>query len=84
MMQKYRKLQFILAVFFAVLFMRFYYLQVYQHQEYEAKAGSNSIRKIFLHAPRGIIYDRNGIPLVDNRQIYDLSIINKIVKLSRE
>ena len=75
MMQKYRKLQFILAGFFAVLFMRFYYLQVYQHQEYEAKAGSNSVRKISLHAPRGIIYDRNGIPLVDNRQIYDLSII---------
>ena len=28
-----------------------------------------------LHAPRGIIYDRHGIPLVDNRQIYDLSVI---------
>ena len=75
MMQRYRKLQLILAGVLTILFFRFYYLQIYQHQEFEAKAGSNSVRKISLHAPRGIIYDRNGIPLVDNRQIYDLSVI---------
>ena len=55
--------------------MRFFYLQVYQHQKYEDQAGSNSIRKISLHAPRGIIFDCSGIPLVDNREIYDLAVI---------
>jgi len=30
---------------------------------------------VFGKFPRGIIYDRNGIPIVDNRQIYDLSVI---------
>ena len=28
-----------------------------------------------MHAPRGIIFDRFDIPLVDNLQIYDLSVI---------
>ena len=54
---------------------RFFYLQIYQHQKYEDRAGANSIRKISLHAPRGIIFDRFGIPLVDNLQIYDLAVI---------
>jgi len=74
-MPKFKKVQLVLAGIFAILFFRFYHLQIYQHSKYEIKAGNNSIRKISLHAPRGIIYDRNGIPIVDNRQIYDLSVI---------
>jgi len=74
-MSKFKKVQLVLAGIFAILFFRFYHLQVYQHSKYEAKAGNNSVRKISLHAPRGIIYDRNAIPIVDNRQIYDLSVI---------
>ena len=74
-MPKFKKVQLVLAGIFAILFFRFYHLQIYQHSKYEKKAGNNSVRKISLHAPRGIIYDRNGIPIVDNRQIYDLSVI---------
>ena len=74
-MLKYRKVQIFIFGIFLILFIRFYYFQIYEHQKYEAKAGNNSVRKISLHAPRGIIYDRYGIPLVDNRQIYDLSVI---------
>ena len=74
-MSKFKKVQLALAGIFAILFFRFYHLQIYQHSKYEAKAGNNSVRKISLHAPRGIIYDRNAIPIVDNRQIYDLSVI---------
>ena len=74
-MSKFKKVQLVLAGIFAILFFRFYHLQIYQHSKYETKAGNNSVRKISLHAPRGIIYDRNGIPIVDNRQIYDLSVI---------
>lgn len=74
-MPKFKKVQLVLVGIFAILFFRFYHLQIYQHSKYETKAGNNSVRKISLHAPRGIIYDRNGIPIVDNRQIYDLSVI---------
>ena len=74
-MSKFKKVQLVLAGIFAILFFRFYHLQIYQHSKYETKAGNNSVRKISLDASRGIIYDRNGIPIVDNRQIYDLSVI---------
>ena len=37
----------------------------------------NSLRKIVLNAPRGIIYDRNKNPIVDNKSIYNVNIIPK-------
>ena len=72
---KDKQFQIIFSCLFFIIFLRFFYLQIYQHQKYEDRAGANSIRKISLHAPRGIIFDRLGIPLVDNLQIYDLAII---------
>ena len=72
---KDKQFQIILSSLLVIIFLRFFYLQVYQHKRYEDQAGANSIRKISLHAPRGIIFDRFGIPLVDNLQIYDLAII---------
>ena len=74
-MSKLKNTQIILFLTFIIIFCRFFYLQIYQYSKYTAESRNNSIRKISLHAPRGIIYDRNEIPLVDNRQIYDLSII---------
>ncbi|MDP6853218.1 MAG: penicillin-binding protein 2 [Candidatus Marinimicrobia bacterium] len=75
MLHKDRKLIIFLAGIFLIIFFRFYFLQIQQQQEYEKKAGGNSIRNIILNAPRGIIFDRNHNPIVDNRQIYDLSLI---------
>ena len=59
-MPKLKKVQLVLAGIFTILFFRFYHLQIYQQSKYEEKAGNNSVRKISIHAPRGIIYDRNG------------------------
>ena len=72
---KDKQFQSIISGLLLIIFLRFFYLQLYQHQKYEDRAGSNSIRKISLHAPRGIIFDSSGIPLVDNREIYDLAVI---------
>ena len=74
-MQKYRKIHIFVALVFILLFFRFYFFQIHEYLKYEVKAGNNSLRQISLHAPRGIIYDRNKIPIVDNRQIYDIAII---------
>jgi len=45
-MPKFKKVQLVLAGIFAILFFRFYHLQIYQHSKYETKAGNNSVRKI--------------------------------------
>ena len=68
---KDKQFQLIISGLLVIIFLRFFYLQIYQHKKYENRAGANSIRKISLHAPRGIIFARSGIPLVDNLQIYD-------------
>ncbi|MFQ6610414.1 MAG: hypothetical protein ACE5D7_06390, partial [Fidelibacterota bacterium] len=55
--------------------MRYFDLQILNYDKYQDKSNANSIRQITLNAPRGIIFDRNGLPLVDNRPTYDLMII---------
>ena len=48
---------------FAVLAARLYYLQIVQHDELEARAIAQQVRETTVSAPRGTIYDRNGVVL---------------------
>ena len=50
----------------AVITIRLFSLTVISGSYYKKLAGENRIREITLPAPRGIIYDRNKIPLVRN------------------
>ena len=72
---KSKQFNFLLFIALFAILVRFYYLQIYQYKKYDYQAGLNSIRKINQHAPRGVIYDRLGLPLVDNRPIYDIALI---------
>lgn len=49
-----------------VLLFRLFSLQIVQGEKYRQLADSNRIRTQIIHAPRGVIFDRNGIPLVLN------------------
>ena len=60
-----------------LVFFRYFKLQILDYSKYQEKAGNNSLRRIELEAPRGIIYDLNDKPIVDNKFIYDLNIIPK-------
>jgi len=76
---------------FVLLFARVFYLQIIEGEEYRRLSENNSIRLRSIDPPRGLIFDRNGELLVDNRPSFDLSIILKdagpteqtIEKLSR-
>jgi penicillin-binding protein 2 len=52
---------------FGVLFFRIWFLQILSGNQYTAMAENNRIRYIPEEAPRGVIYDRNKQPLVENR-----------------
>ncbi|MGD2270878.1 MAG: penicillin-binding protein 2 [Desulfobacterales bacterium] len=65
-----------LAVF-AVLMIRLFFLQVIKGGEYRRLSENNSIRLQAIDAPRGMIFDRAGNLLVDNRPSFDVSIILK-------
>lgn len=59
-------IQYLVLVVFIALGIRFYVLQVARHEDYQARAENNRIREIPIPAPRGKIFDRNGVVLVDN------------------
>ena len=52
----------------------FWFLQVVQHVQYQEMAENNHQRTLTLRAPRGIIYDRTGKLLVENRNSFNISI----------
>ena len=62
-------------VIILVVFFRYYKLQVTDYEKYKNLGEKNSISAIVLNAPRGIIYDTNGEPIVDIEFIYDINII---------
>ena len=61
-------------VWFAALAICFWVLQVVQTDQYVEMANSNSQRTLALRAPRGVLYDRNGRVLVENRNSFTISI----------
>jgi penicillin-binding protein 2 len=58
-----------------ILVMRLWQLQILQGSEYRKLSEANRLRIVSIAAPRGIIFDRNGIPLVKNIPYYYASII---------
>ncbi|MFA4928513.1 MAG: penicillin-binding transpeptidase domain-containing protein [Patulibacter sp.] len=52
---------------FAILFLRLWFLQVLQGDQYLTQAANNGARAVKVAAPRGKIVDRNGEPLVLNQ-----------------
>src|SRR5690242_21932498 len=67
-------LQYVVTVVFSVLAVSFWVLQVVQHAKIEEMAENNHQRTLALRAPRGLMLDRNGKILVDNRGSYSISI----------
>jgi len=67
---------------FAVLFARFFYLQVIQHKYYDTKAEDNRIAIVPIPPNRGLILDRNGVVLARNYSAYTLELtLSKIADL---
>jgi len=58
-----------------LLLLRFAWLQVQEHDEYTAKSESNRIRMHALAPPRGLIFDRNGVLLAENKLAYRLELV---------
>lgn len=65
----------IILLVFVALVSRLGYLQVVQGKYYGEKADGNRIRLAPIMAPRGMFYDRNGVPLVSNRPGFTVSLL---------
>ena len=73
-------LQYLITAMFSLLAASFWALQVVQHARYEELAENNHQRTLPLRAPRGIVFDRNGQVLVENRHSYSISILREHTK----
>ena len=62
-------------VLLAALIVRLYYLQVIEGEKYKTLSDENRISTRLILAPRGRIYDRNGVPLAQNVQNFQAVII---------
>jgi len=60
---------------FVVIVGQLWYLQVLEGRRFLDASDKNRIRIRPVAAPRGILFDRHGIPLVDNRPAFTLSLI---------
>ncbi len=56
------------------LAVQLYRLQITQGEEYAAKSVANFVKEVRLRADRGLIKDRHGTILVDNRPSFDVFI----------
>jgi penicillin-binding protein 2 len=59
---------------FTLLFIRFVWLQVVQHDYYQTRAEDNRISLVPIVPNRGLILDRNGLVLARNYSAYTLEI----------
>src|SRR5436309_5969775 len=67
-------LQYVITSLFSLLVVSFWVLQVAQHAKFEEMAENNHQRTLALRAPRGIVVDRDGRVLVENRPSFSISI----------
>ena len=78
--QKIKIVVAILLIAISILLLRLGYLQVIKGEEFKQKSENNSVRFRNIKPLRGLIMDRNGIVLVDNRPSFDVLYIPNKVK----
>ena len=59
---------------FATLLVRLFYLQVVSGDTYRTAATAQTLRQVVIPAPRGLIVDDQGRPLVANRSAWVISV----------
>jgi penicillin-binding protein 2 len=64
-----------MVVVFALLVGCFWFFQIVHHARFLEMAENNHQRELPLRAPRGIVYDRHGHVLVENRPAFNVSIV---------
>lgn len=74
------------AILFFIIFLRNFHLQIVEGKRNRELADGNRIQIKVIHAPRGIIYDRNGVILAANSPAFRLfdKDTKKMKLLSRE
>ena len=60
---------------FGILTVQLVRLQIFRHEEFVAKAAVNRLRNVDTPPERGLIFDRNGNPLVENVPAFAVTVV---------
>jgi len=66
-----------LFVLLAVLLLRYHSLQIKQHEKFATLSDENRVHIRSVPPTRGLIFDRNGVILAENRPSYTLSVVRE-------
>lgn len=69
----------LVVVLLGVIVARYHTLQITQYEVYRTQSERNRVQLQPLPPRRGLIYDRNGVLLADNRPSYMLSVVRERV-----
>ena len=58
-----------------MLLANLYVVQIVHHDDYQTRSNDNRIKVVPVAPPRGLIFDRNGTLLAENRPVFSLEII---------
>lgn len=64
-----------LAIFFTMVLVRVWYLQIVKGDYFRALSENNRIRVVYVPPERGVIYDRNAEILAKNRPSFNIELV---------
>lgn len=62
---------------FFIIILRLWYLQILRGDYFREQSENNRLSTVYIPAPRGIIFDRHGKPLVANRPAFDIELVEE-------
>lgn len=74
----------VIVIVFSFLFLRLFYLQILKQEYFKTLSDLNRTRTRIITAPRGIITDKNGHPLVANSPAFGIIENEKIKRITSE
>ncbi|BBM65415.1 penicillin-binding protein 2 [Vibrio alfacsensis] len=69
-----------IVVLMGLLVANMYNIQVNQFQDYKTRSNDNRIKVVPIAPNRGLIYDRNGVLLAENRPVFNLELTPEKIK----
>ena len=67
----------VVGAVFALLAIAYWYVQIVRGEYYFTLSENNRLRSVKITAPRGYIFDRNGVALVENEPAYNLQLYRR-------
>ncbi|MCC3841489.1 penicillin-binding protein 2 [Vibrio parahaemolyticus] len=69
-----------IVVLMGLLVANMYNIQVNQFHDYQTRSNDNRIKVVPIAPNRGLIYDRNGVLLAENRPVFNLELTPEKIK----